>query len=287
MSFHLLPDLGRRRVAEVTSANVQRLHLKLRAKPYAANRALALLSKMFSLAIAAGWRPDNPCRGVARFQEEKRQRWLSDIELGRLLDVLNQYPNRPAANAVKLLLLTGARRGEVLLAKWADLDIERGSWTKPAHTTKQRRTETVPLSGAALRLLASMRAEDRASEYLLGGDGLTVDHSREGLGRNHEGTQLEGVRLHDLRHTFASHWYRAACRCISSGRCSGMPIRRQRRDMLIWRATHCATRPTDSDRSWLVSTSRMSRCERFSVWNRDRAAPLESSEQVSTSRIQR
>ena len=71
-------------------------------RPYQANRALSLLSKMFTLAVEWGWRLDNPVKGIERYQEHKRDRWVADDELGRLCSVLNEHPNVRAANAVRL-----------------------------------------------------------------------------------------------------------------------------------------------------------------------------------------
>jgi integrase len=93
---------------------------------------------MFSLAVRWGWRADNPCKGVERNPEHKRTRYLSGPELARLSAALAELPDQQAANAIRLLLLTGARRGELLAAKWADIDLEAGVWTKPGATTKQK-----------------------------------------------------------------------------------------------------------------------------------------------------
>jgi integrase len=153
----ILPRLGSKKVAAVQSRDIQSLHVSMKKTPYQANRLLALLSKMLSLAVKWGWRSDNPVKGIERFQEERRHRWLSDHELSQLLSVLIAHPNQRAANAVRLQLLTGARLGEVLKARWSDFDLDRGVWTKPSHHTKQKRTEHIPLSGPTLTLLTDMR----------------------------------------------------------------------------------------------------------------------------------
>jgi integrase len=93
-----------------------------------------------------GWRDDNPSKGVPKFSQETRDRWLSTQEIERLCDALDRHPNRSAANPIRLMLLTDARRGEVLTACWDDFNLELGVWTKPSHHTKQKRTEDVPLS---------------------------------------------------------------------------------------------------------------------------------------------
>jgi integrase len=113
----ILPALGTRKVADVARAEVARLHHTHRATPYLANRMLAVLSKMFNLAKRWGLRPDgsNPCRHIEKFSEKKRERMLSPAELARLGDALAGYGGSPyAVAAIKLLVFTGARLGEVL-----------------------------------------------------------------------------------------------------------------------------------------------------------------------------
>ncbi|HCC25382.1 MAG TPA: site-specific integrase, partial [Holosporales bacterium] len=153
----ILPNLGRLKVLHVTRQDIESLHKNLQTTPYKANHSLALLSKMFSLAVAWGWRDDNPVQGIERFQEEKRDRWLNDEELQRLFSVLDQHPNHLTAYVFKFLLLTGARKGEALGATWNQFDLEKGVWTKPAHLTKQNKKEHLPLSDKALEVLQSVK----------------------------------------------------------------------------------------------------------------------------------
>jgi integrase len=205
---HVLPRFGSRKVADLSRADIERLHLSLKATPYMANRTLSLLGKLFVLAIAAGLRTDNPCRGIVRFDEQRRERWLGDEELARLLDVLNAHANKRVAAAIKLILLTGARRTEALSAKWEDFDLQRGVWTKPSHHTKQKKTEHVPLSASAIQLLTSLRAHDAEdADYLFAGkiEGQPIVEIKKIWATIRKLAKLEGVRLHDLRHTFASH----------------------------------------------------------------------------------
>jgi integrase len=196
------------KVAAVSHADVDSLHHKLSARaPTHANRVLAVVSKMFSLAIRWGWRTDNPCRGIERNQEHKRYRYLSADELMRLSAALAELRDQQAANAVRLLLLTGARRGELLTAQWADIDLDVGLWVKPGATTKQKTEHRVPLSEAACRLLAEMRAQaDDDAGYIFparGGGGHRL-HVNSAWIEARRAARLDGVRLHDLRHTYAS-----------------------------------------------------------------------------------
>ena len=110
----IVPKLGKLRVKSIGKKDIESLHTALKTTPYRANRVLALLSKMFTLATQWGLRGDNPARGVPRFHEDRRERWLSEEEVRRFSNSLDNYSHQNAANALRLLLLTGAREGEVL-----------------------------------------------------------------------------------------------------------------------------------------------------------------------------
>jgi integrase len=206
------PRLGARKVASITFADIDRLHRAITEKaPYQANRVASLLSRMFSLAIRWEMRTDNPVKGVERNHEEARVRYLTGDELRRLTEALAAHPSQTAANAIRLLLLTGSRRGEVLGATWNQFDLEAGIWVKPSTRTKQKREHRIPLSGPARLLLAEMKAtadrrRGRASPYVFpgtsaGGCMVTLDRPWAEI---RKAAGLEGVRLHDLRHSFAS-----------------------------------------------------------------------------------
>lgn len=205
---YVLPRLGKLRVMEISHSDIQRLHNTMRDTPYQANRTLALMSKMFELSIRGGLRSNNPARGVGKFPEEKRDRWLSDEELGRLLSALSEHPNQVAANAIRLQLLTGARIGEILTAQWTEFDLDRGVWTKPSHHTKQKRREHLPLSTAACSLLAEMKATQCATSPWLC-PGRSPDRPYKDLKAFWRSvTKAAGLtdyRIHDNRHTHASH----------------------------------------------------------------------------------
>ncbi len=204
----IIPTFGGRRVSQVTLHEIQSLHLKLKNTPYRANRILALLSKMFTLAISWGWRTDNPVVGIERYQEEKRDRWLNDEELQRLWSVLEAYPSHLTAYVFKFLILTGARKGEVLQATWDQFDLEKGIWTKPAHLTKQKKKEHLPISDKALEVLHSLKnMTAQESPYLFPGkiSGAPLQEIKTFWKRVLKEARLENVRIHDLRHTHASH----------------------------------------------------------------------------------
>ena len=204
----IVPRLGSKKVAAVQSRDIHLLHASMSDTPYQANRVLALLSKMLSLAVKWGWRSDNPVKGIERFQERRRERWLSDDELRRLLAALFNHSNQRAANAVRFQLLTGARLGEVRTARWCNIDLERGVWTKPSHHTKQKRTEHIPLSGPALALLTDMHVNaDPNEQNLFPGNvqGQPLQDIKKFWRSVLSEAGISGYRLHDNRHTHASH----------------------------------------------------------------------------------
>lgn len=204
----ILPTLGSFKVKIITRRDLETLHLHLQDTPYQANRVLALLSKMFSLAVSWEWRADNPVHGIERFQEEKRDRWLNDEELQRIFAVLDQYPTHLTAYVFKFLLLTGARKGEALNATWDQFDLEKGIWTKPSHLTKQKKKEYLPLSIEALEILDTLKKMiPKGSVYLFPGriEGKPLKEIKTFWKTILKKANLENVRIHDLRHTHASH----------------------------------------------------------------------------------
>jgi integrase len=200
-------ELGNRRVADIRHVDIERLHRKITAHgtPVRANRMATLLSKMFALAVRWEMRPDNPVRGLERNPEERRARYLGGDELRRLTVALAEHPHQQAANAIRLLLLTGARRGEVLGARWDQFELQEGVWTKPSSHTKQKREHRVPLSAAARQLLVEIRAGSESEWVFPGRNGVghLIDVKKSWHSICAAG-EITGVRLHDLRHTYAS-----------------------------------------------------------------------------------
>src|SRR5680860_102756 len=224
---HIVPALEGRPVSSITREDVVRLHHKLKDKPIQANRALALLSKMMNLAEDWGLRPaaTNPTLRVKKYRENKRQRYLSSVELARLGKVLADLEGEEDWQnllAVRLLLLTGARSGEILTLRWEHVDMERGLLLLPESKTGAK---AVPLSAAAVALLQNAPRKE-GSSYVIPSprrkDGPLTDlnpawrrikaraetmqdeEEAEGELKRKDRVKLADVRLHDLRHTFAS-----------------------------------------------------------------------------------
>lgn len=202
----VLPVLARLKVADVRHADVERLHREISKRaPIRANRVVALLSRMFNLAIRWGWRADNPARGIERNHEDRRQRFLSPAEIARLAQVLDRHPERTSASLVKLLLLTGARFGETASATWDQFDLTAGVWTKPSAHTKQRKEHRVPLSAPARQLLAELKAANGSSAFVFPSSrGRPVTTIKKFWGTVCREAEIEGCRIHDLRHSHAS-----------------------------------------------------------------------------------
>ena len=220
----MLPLFGTLRVRAINARDVEKVHQSLETTPYRANRVLALLSAMFEEAIGWKWATENPARGVERYPEQRRERWLQDDELKRLNAALDKYQDQRAANAIRLIALTGSRKSEVLQATWSEFDFERGVWTKPSHHTKQKKLEHVPLSAAALELLRAMKPKGATGPLFRGRDGTSARVSlrkpwvqvckaaglaeaitKPGKRRKKVTKWKPLLRIHDLRHTFASH----------------------------------------------------------------------------------
>lgn len=222
----ILPALGDLPIGGIKRADITDLHASMKDTPYRANRALALLHHIFNWAMSddsGEWTMEkNPVDGIRKYHEEKRDRWLSEDELIRLADALDKYPRqcgkgalsekqrewlqteaRRAMDAIRLIMVTGCRKSEALTARWTDFDLARGVWTKPSHRTKEKKTEHVALNTQALALLERM---DRTGEYLFPGrTGGNLQDVKTPWASVCKLAKLQGVRVHDLRHSFASH----------------------------------------------------------------------------------
>ncbi len=208
---HILPALGRLPVEAVERKQVVELHRRLSDRPVAANRAVKTLAHMYRLGEGWGLVPAgcNPCRAIDKYPERGRERFLTDAEFARLGRVLDEAVDGGpvpsiAAAAIRLLMLTGCRKGEVLALRWADVDLDAGELRLPDAKSGPRAVQLPP---PAVRLLEDMprRADspwvfpgrDREGRYSAAG----LDGAWQAV---RETAKLEDVRIHDLRHSFAS-----------------------------------------------------------------------------------
>ncbi len=201
------------KAADVSFQDVDRLHRKITGDGHArrANTTVAVLSKMFSLAVRWGMRPDNPCKGIERNVETSRRRYLKGGEMQALIAALTEYPNQQIANVFRLLLMTGARRGEVLSARWAEIDLTTGIWAKLASSTKQNEPHEAPLSAPARQLLSEICQAQIAKTRVLGefvfpgaGKSAHIVEVKKAWRTVTKTADINGLRIHDLRHCFAS-----------------------------------------------------------------------------------
>jgi len=234
---HVLPAFGTRKVAEVSQTDVQRLHRSLRRTPYLANRVVAMLGGFFSFAGSEGVRSahDNPTRSIEPYPETPRERFLTPDEFRRLGQALGraereglppapEYRRTPktpqtakhkpknadepikanpfAAAAIRLLILTGCREGEILSLRWDAVDLQRG-YLRLADTKTGKSIR--PLSQSAAAVLETLpRIHD--NPFVIPGSkpGEHLKEIKRLWYAVRHAAELNEVRLHDLRHSFAS-----------------------------------------------------------------------------------
>jgi integrase len=242
LNRHVLPAFGSVRMVDLRRSDVGRLHAKLHETPYAANRSLALISSIWNWAAKRDEVAftDNPAKGIERNPERKRERFLSRDELSRLGDALREAeahglpwtvnettpgakhaPKRTrrttidphAASAIRLLIFTGARLREILGAKWEHVDFERGVIRLPASKTGAK---PIYLSAAAQEVLSSVPRLS-GNPYVIPGERDKAPRAdlKRAWAALTRAAGLEGLRIHDLRHNFAS---------FGAGASLGLPI---------------------------------------------------------------
>ena len=223
------PAVGTTKADKLTRLQVGRLHSSLAETPFQANRVLAVIGSMYAFAGREGIAPEglNPARRIGKFKESRRERFLTAEELERLGSAIREAEttgipwtldeSRPTAKhvpkakrftkiaptgaaALRLLLFTGCRLREILHLRWDDVDLERGCLFLPDSKTGRK---TVILNAPALAVLSRL---DRVGPYVVPGD--DPERPRHDLKRPWDAVTgragLAGVRLHDLRHTYAS-----------------------------------------------------------------------------------
>lgn len=205
----VVPRIGRKLIAEVKGADIARLHHEWRDTPYQANRIIAVLSKMFSFAEERELIPEgtNPCRRIEKYREEARDRFLTQAEIGRLGDALADAEASGAASpyviaAIRLLLFTGARLSEILTLRWDYVDLERAMLFLPDSKTGRK---AIMLNSLAQEvLLTLLRIEGNPWVIVGHKHGEHLVNLQKPWRAIRQRAALNDVRIHDLRHTFAS-----------------------------------------------------------------------------------
>jgi integrase len=221
---HIKPLLGKRRLKDLSRGDIERFIANVAAGKTAidertgprgraivkggkgaANRTFDLLASMLTFAVERGLRGDNPARGIKKYRLQSRERFLSGRELAALGEALTAAErdgeNRFGVAAIRLLILTGARKTEILTSKWDYLDVERCCLRLPDSKTGAK---AIPLGAAALDLLAEIPRIE-CNPFIIpsasGGHFVGLHRIWDRIRRR---AGLEDVRLHDLRHSFAS-----------------------------------------------------------------------------------
>ncbi len=204
--LHILTRLGSKAVAEINRLDAQHLHDDLALTPTRANRTFALLSHMLTVAAAKGYRDAPlPRKCITKNAEPPRDRYLSPAEHATLWKVLLEMadtPHQDSADALRLLIVTGCRKGEIVGLAWSEVDLDARCLRLADSKTGRR---TVPLVPNAVDILKS-RAASRRSAFVFPSEDLTDPRADVEvawrLARDAAG--LGGVRIHDLRHSFAA-----------------------------------------------------------------------------------
>jgi integrase len=214
LRLYIGPAIGRVKVPDVTDAMAHALKVRVEREggPYQSNRVLSLCSTLFGFADSIGIKFDkNPFRAskVKRFKERARDRHLTIDEIARLRAALAEHKDNQSVQALTLLLYSGARRGEILSLRWSDLDLQTGHWKRRAER-KGGKEHTRRLSSHAVKLLEAIKAT-HAGERELPTFVFPADSRVKHLSdikytwrKVIKAANLPGLRIHDLRHTFAS-----------------------------------------------------------------------------------
>jgi integrase len=209
LRLHVPTNLRSRNITDVNRGDITRLHDGLKDKPFQANRVLAILSKFFNWCEAQGIRPDhsNPCRHVEKFRTKGRERFLSAEELRQLGVALAQAESDGSASpwmiaAIRLLAFTGARLSEILTLRWDYVDLAGHQIRLPESKTGRK---SIYLNPPALEVLANVPRLD-GNPFVICGEreGAHLVNLQKPWRRIRKVAGLDDVRIHDLRHTFAS-----------------------------------------------------------------------------------
>ncbi|MCP4537304.1 MAG: tyrosine-type recombinase/integrase [Chloroflexi bacterium] len=203
---HLQP-WARKKLSNITRRDVLKLHSALgqESGPYLANRVLALLSMLFTKAHSWGhFSGDNPAKGVERFQERSRDRFLQPDEFPRFFKALNEEPNETVRDCLRMCLYTGARRTNVQMMRWEEVNLERQTWRIP--DTKSGEALTVPLVPKAIEILQTRKEQADDSPWVFPGRThdkhiVEVNSVWQGIIKR---AGIPDLRMHDLRRSLGS-----------------------------------------------------------------------------------
>ncbi|MGE0826558.1 MAG: tyrosine-type recombinase/integrase [Candidatus Binatia bacterium] len=199
-----LKELKTRKLSDISRNEIVLLHSKIgETAPYRANRAVALLRKMFNLAKDWGmFQGENPATRIHFFKEKERDRFVRPDEFPRLFAAILEEPDEYVRGAFFTYLFTGARREEVLAMRWEDISLEQAEWRIPQ--TKADRPHVLPLAGPLLAVLSKLPRQDGNPYVFAGRKGSHRVNIKRAWGRIRTKGGVSDVRLHDLRRTVGS-----------------------------------------------------------------------------------
>lgn len=239
---HIVPLLGRNPVRSITKPDIDRFmrdvangktatdkRTKFKGRSIvtggksAANRTLGFLGPLFEFAIDEGLRTDNPTRGVKKYKEGRPARFLSNSEIAKVGDALRAAEaagvNPYALAALRLLMLTGCRKNEILKLRWDEVDFEGGFLRLPDSKTGYK---PVPVGAPVLSLLSELPRVAGNPFVIVGElDGGHYVNLQKVWSKVRASGNLEGVRIHDLRHSHASVGARAGQSMLIIGKILG------------------------------------------------------------------
>lgn len=209
VKLYLKPAFGTKDICAITRTDVEAAHASWKDKPRAANHALAVLSKLMNWSEEHDYRgrDTNPCRRIPHYPTNNRERFLQPKELGRLGAVLTDLERSGTEDthvlaAIRLLILTGARLSEILTLRWSYVDCGRRVLMLPDSKTGQK---TIPLNSAAVTILKKIPRMEKNPHVIVGRkEGSRLINLQKPWRRIRALAKLDDVRIHDLRHTFAS-----------------------------------------------------------------------------------
>ena len=216
---HIVPKFGNLKIDSIGKKEIENFHRSFSETPRMGNRILEIMRVMFNTAVSWEILEKNPTQGIKKFPEHKRERYLSEDEISRLTKILDAEPNQMSANIIRLILLTGSRKGEVLSARWQDFEGE--VWAKPAFLTKQNKISRIPLSEEAVDILQKMKTKIVSEKKLATFTDNRIVSTEQYLFYNTQTkthqkdikrfwlevckkAKIKDATIHDLRHTFAS-----------------------------------------------------------------------------------